>query len=199
VSPTPKCSDQCSFERLRKAWRWLQYEPKHVADVVCSHQYLTFCVWQFTATELFDSIQLLNCLTVYSYWTVWHYTATELRNSTAVWTTQIQTTMLNFLLWQSFSSSSNLADRLQAPPTVVVDGCRLSFPGVKSVGYESIWAWGGVVVNALRYQSEGPCIDPQWCHWECFPWHQTIPCARGRLSLLKWVPGYSWGKDGRCV
>jgi hypothetical protein len=27
----------------------------------------------------------------------------------------------------------------------------------------------------------------------------TIPCVRGRLSLLIRVPGYSWGKDGRCV
>jgi hypothetical protein len=35
----------------KKAWRWLQYEPKHVADVVCSYQHLTCCVWQYTATK----------------------------------------------------------------------------------------------------------------------------------------------------
>jgi hypothetical protein len=46
-------------------------------------------------------------------------------------------------------------------------------------------ACGGVVVKALRYKTEGPGIDPQWCHWGFFPWHPTIPCARGRLSLLK--------------
>jgi hypothetical protein len=40
----PSANDQCSFERLCKALSWLQYEPKHVADVVCSHQYLTYCV-----------------------------------------------------------------------------------------------------------------------------------------------------------
>jgi hypothetical protein len=54
VSPTPKCSDQCSFECFLKAWRWLKCEPKHVADVVCSYQYSTFCVWQYTATELWS-------------------------------------------------------------------------------------------------------------------------------------------------
>jgi hypothetical protein len=26
-----------------------------------------------------------------------------------------------------------------------------------------------------------------------FTWNPTIPCVRGRLSLLKWVQGYSWG------
>jgi hypothetical protein len=36
---------------------------------------------------------------------------------------------------------------------------------------------------------EGPGIDPRWCHRWFFPWHPTIPCSRGRLSLLKWVPG----------
>jgi hypothetical protein len=46
-------------------------------------------------------------------------------------------------------------------------------------------AWGGVVVKALRYYSEGPGIDTRWCHWGFFLWHPTIPCARGRLSLLK--------------
>jgi hypothetical protein len=48
VSPASKCSDQCSFKRLRKAWRWLHCEPKHVADVMCFHQYFTYCVWQYT-------------------------------------------------------------------------------------------------------------------------------------------------------
>jgi hypothetical protein len=52
VSLTSKCSDQCLFECLRKAWRWLQYELKHVADVVCCQQYLTCCVWQYTPTKL---------------------------------------------------------------------------------------------------------------------------------------------------
>jgi len=29
-------------------------------------------------------------------------------------------------------------------------------------------AWGGVVVKVLRYQSDGPGIDSQWCHWIFF-------------------------------
>jgi hypothetical protein len=45
-------SNQCLFERLCKAWRRLQYEPKHVADAVCSYQYLTCCVWQLLNFEI---------------------------------------------------------------------------------------------------------------------------------------------------
>jgi hypothetical protein len=26
-------------------------------------------------------------------------------------------------------------------------------------------AWGGVVVKALRYSSDGPGIDSRWFHW----------------------------------
>ena len=29
--------------------------------------------------------------------------------------------------------------------------------------------WGSVVVKALRYESEGLGIDPQWCRWGIFP------------------------------
>jgi len=36
-------------------------------------------------------------------------------------------------------------------------------------------AWGGVVVKALRYKSEGTGIDSRWCHW-IFQWH--IPSDR---------------------
>jgi hypothetical protein len=28
-----------------------------------------------------------------------------------------------------------------------------------------LWVWGGVVVKALRYYSDGPGIDSLWCHW----------------------------------
>ena len=55
-------------------------------------------------------------------------------------------------------------------------------------------AWGGVVVKALRYWSDGPGIDPRWCHWGFFPWYprqNNVPW--GRLSLWKWVPGISPG------
>ena len=30
--------------------------------------------------------------------------------------------------------------------------------------------WGGVVVKALHYNSDGPGIDSRWCHW-IFQWH----------------------------
>ena len=26
-------------------------------------------------------------------------------------------------------------------------------------------AWGGIVVKALCYYSDGPGIDSRWCHW----------------------------------
>jgi hypothetical protein len=32
-------------------------------------------------------------------------------------------------------------------------------------GYSRNGAWGGVVVKALRYYSDGPGIDSRWCHW----------------------------------
>ena len=54
--------------------------------------------------------------------------------------------------------------------------------------------WGGVVVKALRYYSDGPGIDCRWCHWGFFPWYPRqnhVPW--GRLSLWKWVPGFSPG------
>ena len=36
-------------------------------------------------------------------------------------------------------------------------------------------AWGGIVVKALRYKSEGPPIDSR-CPRGFFPWHLTVPC-----------------------
>jgi len=59
----------------------------------------------------------------------------------------------------------------------------------------SAWAWGSVVVKALRYQSDGPGIDSRWCHWVFFfPWyHWQNHVPWGRLSFWKWVPGISPG------
>jgi hypothetical protein len=63
-------------------------------------------------------------------------------------------------------------------------------------------AWGGIVVEVLRYFSEGPGIDSRWCHW-IFQWH--IPSDRtvalGLIQLLmkmstRNIPG---GVGGRCV
>jgi hypothetical protein len=39
-------------------------------------------------------------------------------------------------------------------------------------------ACGGVVVKELRYWSDGPGIDPRWCHLGFFPWFlPTKLCA----------------------
>ena len=45
-------------------------------------------------------------------------------------------------------------------------------------------AWGGVVVKALHYKSEGPGIDSR-CRREFFPWHLAVPCALGSTQPLK--------------
>jgi hypothetical protein len=50
VPPKHKCSNQCSFGRLHKAWRWLQCKPKHVTDVVFHNN-----IWRV----VFDVIHLL--------------------------------------------------------------------------------------------------------------------------------------------
>jgi hypothetical protein len=34
--------------------------------------------------------------------------------------------------------------------------------------YQHFGVWGSLVVKALRYESEGLGIDPQWCRWGFF-------------------------------
>jgi hypothetical protein len=65
----------------------------------------------------------------------------------------------------------------------------------------SMWAWGSVVVKALCYWSDGPGIDPQWCHLGFFLWFlPTKPCAlRSTQPLETSTRDFSWGKVGRCV
>ena len=46
------------------------------------------------------------------------------------------------------------------------------------------WAWGGVVVKALRYKSEAPGIDSR-CRRGFFLCHLTVPCALGSTQPLK--------------
>ena len=60
-------------------------------------------------------------------------------------------------------------------------------------------AWGGVVVKALRYKSEGPGIDSRY-HRGFFPWHLTVSCALGSTQPLKTEYQVNpWGKGSRCV
>ena len=61
-------------------------------------------------------------------------------------------------------------------------------------------AWGGVVVKALRYYSDGLGIDSRWCHWGFFPYVRTEPCALVSMQPLKVsTTDFSWDKGGRCV
>ena len=56
-------------------------------------------------------------------------------------------------------------------------------------------AWGSVVVKALRYWSDGPGIDPRWCHLRFFSWFlPTKPCALRSTQPLKMSKGgrYVW-------
>ena len=74
-------------------------------------------------------------------------------------------------------------------------------PGLLNTGNLFYGAWGGVVVKALRYWSDGPGIDPRWCHLGFFPWFlPTKPCALRSTQPLKMsTRDFSWGKGGRCV
>jgi hypothetical protein len=60
--------------------------------------------------------------------------------------------------------------------------------------------WGGVVVKALRYQSDGLAIDPRRSRWGFFSKLPTEPYAPGSTQSLKMstrkTPG---GEGGRCV
>ena len=59
---------------------------------------------------------------------------------------------------------------------------------------------GGVVVKALRYQSEGLGIDPRWFLWGYFPKPPTEPRALGSTQPLTMsAKKISGCKDGRCV
>ena len=57
-------------------------------------------------------------------------------------------------------------------------------------------AWGGVVVKALHYQSDGPGIDSRWCHW-IFQWHnpsdRTMALGAAQPLLKMSTRNISWG------
>jgi len=57
-------------------------------------------------------------------------------------------------------------------------------------------AWGGVVVKALRYYSDGPGIDSRWCHW-IFQWHtppdRTMALGSSRPLVKMSTRNISWG------
>ena len=57
-------------------------------------------------------------------------------------------------------------------------------------------AWGSVVVKALRYYSDGPGIDPRWCHLGFFPWFRAL---RSSQPLKMSTRDFSWGKGDRCI
>jgi hypothetical protein len=49
---------------------------------------------------------------------------------------------------------------------------------ILSLYWQTCGAWGGIVVKALRYESDSPGIDPRWCHW-IFQWHISFRPHRG--------------------
>jgi hypothetical protein len=65
--------------------------------------------------------------------------------------------------------------------------------------YGSSYMFRHYIGWACCVQWRGAWIDPRWCHWIFIPWHPTIPCARSRLTLLKWDQDTPGGKDDRCV
>ena len=68
--------------------------------------------------------------------------------------------------------------------------------------HSSIGAWGGVVVKALRYYSDGPGIDSRWCHW-IFQWHipsdRTIALGSTQPLVKTSTRNIPGGRGGRCV
>ena len=60
-------------------------------------------------------------------------------------------------------------------------------------------AWGGVVVKALRYKSDGPGIDSRWCHWGFFSVSTETRALSSTQPLKVSTKEFSWGKGGRCV
>ena len=57
-------------------------------------------------------------------------------------------------------------------------------------------AWGGVVVQALRYYSDGPGIDSRWCH-SIFQWHipsdRTMALGSTQPLMKMSTRNISWG------
>jgi hypothetical protein len=71
----------------------------------------------------------------------------------------------------------------------------------RPVKFETIFklSWGGVVVKALRYQSQGPGVFPRWCHWGFFcgiRQFDVLEIDSASKNEYQDTPG---GKDGRCV
>jgi hypothetical protein len=64
--------------------------------------------------------------------------------------------------------------------------------------YTTFGAWGGVVVKALRYQSEGPGIDPRSLGIFSRASDSSMYPGVDSASKNEYqdIPG---GKDGRCV
>ena len=131
-----------------------------------------------------------------------------------------------------------LPDRHWGQPSLLYNGYRFSFPGVKRPGhgvdpppisraevkerierylyapgpqwpvvgwtllYIMYGAWGGVVVKALRYYSDGPGIDYRWCHWKIqwhIPFDRTMALGSTQPLVKMSTRNMAGGKGGRCV
>jgi hypothetical protein len=57
-----------------------------------------------------------------------------------------------------------------------------------------MWVWVGVVVKALRYQSDGPGIDSRWCHWIFdVPSDRNMTLESTQLLVKMSTRNISWG------
>jgi hypothetical protein len=80
------------------------------------------------------------------------------------------------------SVAPNLPHLHSSPTSFLSNGYRKVF---RSVYRRGSGVWGSVVVNALRYRSDGLWIDPQCGHWGFSPQLPTEPCALGSTQPLK--------------
>ena len=62
-----------------------------------------------------------------------------------------------------------------------------------------IRAWGSVVVKALRYQSEGPGIDPRSCHWGFFRSVRQVHVPGVDSASKNGYQDIPGGEGGQCV
>jgi hypothetical protein len=63
-------------------------------------------------------------------------------------------------------------------------------------------AWGGVVVKALRYYSDGPGIDSGWCPGifsDVFPSDPTMALGSTQTLVKMSTRNIPGGKGGQCV
>jgi hypothetical protein len=99
-----------------------------------------------------------------------------------------------------FHSSNHLSMIDQCP--IIHSSCQSANEStIHIIHWSTIWrrAWGSIVVKVLRYQSDGPGIDPRWCHWGFFSVVPSDKTLRSTQPLKMSTRDFSWGKGSRCI